>query len=210
MPAEGFVLAGGHSSRMGRDKALIHFGNASLISIAIDTFQRVGLPARIAGSRSDLDAFAEIIPDTFVNVGPLGGVHAALATSKAEWSVFIPVDMPLLPASLLRCLLDRAAITRAAITCLRCNGFLHPFPVILHRSLLDFIEHFGALKIGDTASVGFATTGDTTSRDLTHWLRASTHQLSSRSCKLVNSSPAHCRRRCGFKAQTHRTRCASS
>ncbi|NNM98543.1 MAG: hypothetical protein HKL91_01935 [Candidatus Eremiobacteraeota bacterium] len=30
----------------------------------------------------------------------------------------------------------------------------------------DFIEHFGALKIGDTASVGFATTGDTTSRDL--------------------------------------------
>ncbi len=134
--AEGFVLAGGYSSRMGRDKALIEFAGQSLIAIAIHTLQQAGLPVKIAGSRANLEVFAEVIPDTFLDLGPLAGVHAALAATHAEWSVILPVDMPLLPASLLRLLLHRAAITRAAITCMRCNGFLHPFPAILHRSVL--------------------------------------------------------------------------
>lgn len=135
--AEGFVLAGGRSSRMGRDKALVEFAGAPLIARAIHTLELAGLPASIAGARSDLSRFASVIPDTFANLGPLAGVHAALAAGNAGFAVLIPVDMPLLPAPLLRCLLDRATRTRAAVTCLRCNGFLHPFPAILHRSLLS-------------------------------------------------------------------------
>ena len=50
----------------------------------------------------------------------------------------------------------------ACEACRSCTLFEHEG----RSSHPDFIEHVGALKIGDTASAGLATTGDTTSRDL--------------------------------------------
>jgi len=49
------------------------------------------------------------------------------------------VDMPLMPPPLLRCLLQRASLTGAAVTASRLNGRLEPFPVVLHRSVLPLI-----------------------------------------------------------------------
>jgi hypothetical protein len=67
--AAGFVLAGGNSSRMGSDKALALFGGIPLIQIALETLAEAHIPARIAGSRSDLGRFADEIPDTSPNPG---------------------------------------------------------------------------------------------------------------------------------------------
>jgi molybdenum cofactor guanylyltransferase len=135
----GFVLAGGQSSRMGSDKALALFHGFPLIQVALETLQAVGIQARIAGSRSNLGAFGEEIPDTFPNSGPLGGVHAALSASTAEWNLFLPVDLPLMPSSLLACLLQRAMLTGAPVTAARLNGRIEPFPVVLHRAVLPSI-----------------------------------------------------------------------
>ena len=85
--AAGFVLAGGHSSRMGADKALALFGGIPLIQVALETLAEAHFSACIAGSRSKLGAFAQEIPDTFPDSGPMGGIHAALAASQAEWNV---------------------------------------------------------------------------------------------------------------------------
>jgi molybdopterin-guanine dinucleotide biosynthesis protein A len=145
----GFVLAGGRSSRMGVDKALVLFAAGPLIQVALETLKDAGISASIAGSRSDLSAFAETIPDTFLEAGPLGGIHAALSVSAAAWNLFLPVDMPLMPSSLLRCLLQRAVLTGAAVTATRLNGRLEPFPVVLHRTALLPIAR--RLETGDTA-----------------------------------------------------------
>jgi molybdopterin-guanine dinucleotide biosynthesis protein A len=139
--AAGFVLAGGQSSRMGSDKALILFRGQPLIQIALGIFAQAQIPARIAGARSDLDRFAEVVPDTVPSSGPLGGIQAALAASSADWNIFLPVDMPLIPASLLACLLTKARLSGAPITAARLNGRLEPFPVVLHRSALPAIEN---------------------------------------------------------------------
>ena len=147
--AVGFVLAGGRSSRMGSDKARALFHGVPLIKVALQTIDAAGIPARIAGSRSDLSSFAAQIPDTFTETGPLGGIHAALSVSAAEWNLFLPVDLPLMPSSLLACLLRRATLTGAPVTAVRLNGRIEPFPVILHCSVLLSITQ--RLEAGNSA-----------------------------------------------------------
>jgi molybdopterin-guanine dinucleotide biosynthesis protein A len=134
---------------MGSDKALALFHGIPLIQIALQTINAAGIPARIAGSRSDLSSFATQIPDTFTETGPLGGIHAALSVSAAELNLFLPVDLSLMPSSLLACLLQRASLTGAPVTVTRLNGRIEPFPVILHRAVLPSITQ--RLETGNSA-----------------------------------------------------------
>lgn len=147
--AAGFVLAGGRSSRLGRDKALALFAGVPLIRLALSTIDQVGIPARIAGFRSDLSGFGAGIPDHTADAGPLGGVYSALTESSAQWNLFLPVDMPLLPESLLAALLWRAATTRAPVTAATLGGVLQPFPVVLSHAVLPLIRQ--RLNSGATA-----------------------------------------------------------
>jgi molybdopterin-guanine dinucleotide biosynthesis protein A len=124
---------------MGSDKALALFHGVPLIQVALQIINAAGVSARIAGARSDLSSFAAQIPDTFTETGPLGGIHAALTVSDAEWNLFLPVDLPLMPSSLLTCLFRRATLTSAPVTAARLNGRIEPFPVILHCSVLPSI-----------------------------------------------------------------------
>ncbi len=140
LSAEGFILAGGYASRFGSDKSLALLDQRPLIALMLDLFASVGLTARIAGARGDaLAGFAPIIPDEHPASGPLSGIHAGLRASSAEWSVFLPVDMPLIPSALLFCLQRRARLTRAVVTCQRVSGRLQPFPVVLHCSALPAV-----------------------------------------------------------------------
>jgi molybdopterin-guanine dinucleotide biosynthesis protein A len=134
---------------MGSDKALALFGGIPLIQIALEAFAVAEIPARIAGARSDLSHFGEQIPDLAPESGPLGGIHAALSASTAEWNVFLPVDLPLMPPSLLANLLQRAELTQLPVTATTLNGRLEPFPVVLHVSTLPGIGQ--RLASGETA-----------------------------------------------------------
>jgi molybdopterin-guanine dinucleotide biosynthesis protein A len=125
---------------MGTDKALAIFAGRPLIANAIQILSAAGLSQSIAGSRSDLSQFAAEIKDTFPETGPLGGIHAALFSSETEWSIFLPVDMPLMPPELLTTLLGRARTTGSPVTAARLNGRLEPFPVVLNQATLSHIE----------------------------------------------------------------------
>jgi molybdenum cofactor guanylyltransferase len=134
------VLAGGQSRRMGRDKALTLFGGRPLVEIALETLREAGVPASISGARSDLSGFASVVEDAMPDRGPLAGICAALVATSAERAVFLSVDLPLLPASLIACLLDHARMTGRAVTVASVNGFAQTFPVVLDRAVLPFIE----------------------------------------------------------------------
>ena len=114
--AVGFVLAGGRSTRMGTDKALIEFRGRPLITHALGILKAAGLSASIAGAQPALSTYAPLVPDRDPDHGPLGGVCAALASTPALWAVFVPVDLPLLPASLIAFSLSLADCARATPT----------------------------------------------------------------------------------------------
>lgn len=136
----GFVLAGGESRRMGRDKALIEFAGEPLVVRALKILREAGLDARIAGGRGDLEQFAPVVADAEPGRGPLGGICAALAASGEQRAVFMPVDLPLLPASLVTLMVRRAQITRTAVTVPSVSGFAQTFPAVIDRAALPGLQ----------------------------------------------------------------------
>ncbi len=136
----GFVLAGGRSSRMGADKALELFAGRPLVERAVSLLREAGLTASIAGARSPLAEFAPVVEDSKPGMGPLGGICAALSSIPAGWAVFLPVDLPLLPVSLLVFMLHDAEVTGAVATLCSVNGFVQSFPAVLRREALPVLE----------------------------------------------------------------------
>jgi molybdenum cofactor guanylyltransferase len=133
---EGFVLAGGRSSRMGQDKALIQLGGRPLVQHALDILRGAGLDPRIGGARADLSAFAHVVTDEpgHAGLGPLAGIRAALAVCERRAAVFLPVDLPLIPAELIEYLIHHALITGAAVTVVSVGGFTQTFPAVIDRA----------------------------------------------------------------------------
>lgn len=133
---EGFILAGGRSSRMGQDKALVRFKGVPLIQHAIEIVRAAGLEPRVAGARSDLSSFAPILADdpAYPDLGPLSGICPALEAASARFAVFIPVDQPLLPPSLVGYLVHHAQITDSAVTLASLCGFIETFPAVIDRA----------------------------------------------------------------------------
>lgn len=139
--AAGFVLAGGQSSRMGRDKALVEIWRIPLITWARLTLNAVGLDVWIAGARSpELSSFAPVVPDAWENVGPLGGVCSALRQTEREWAVFATVDQPLMSSVLISGLLERARNGVQSVTVASVRGVAQTFPAVVRRSALGLLE----------------------------------------------------------------------
>lgn len=105
LPICGYVLAGGRSSRMGRDKALIELGGKPLIEHAVTKLRQICAEVRILagveGEHAGLAQYAPLVHDPHPGCGPVGGFEAALKQSGFEWNLFLPVDMPFLPSALL-------------------------------------------------------------------------------------------------------------
>jgi molybdopterin-guanine dinucleotide biosynthesis protein A len=142
METAGYVLAGGRSQRMGRDKALLAWGGrtllehvAGLVREAVGNVTVVGPPSRYAGLG------LRVIPDVVAGRGPLGGLYTALRDAAAERVLIAACDMPYLTPELLRQLAATAG--DAVVT---DSGRLHPLCAVYHRKLLPLVE--GAIRAG--------------------------------------------------------------
>jgi molybdenum cofactor guanylyltransferase len=125
---------------MGTDKALAEFRGQPLVVHALGILREAGLTASIAGARSDLRAYAPVVDDLDSGQGPLGGVCAAMAVTSVRWVIFLPVDLPLLPAELIAFLLRHAYITGMPLTVTSVAGFVQTFPVVLDRAVLPLLR----------------------------------------------------------------------
>jgi molybdopterin-guanine dinucleotide biosynthesis protein A len=138
-----FILAGGLSTRMGRDKALLEVNGRPLIVHALEKLRSLGFTPRIAASRPDLERFAPVIPDRLASDqnpdyrrGPLAGIEAALSASDSPLNLFLPVDLPLVPIAFLAWLVERAEITQALATISCLTGRRQPLCAVYSRELL--------------------------------------------------------------------------
>ncbi len=141
------VLAGGRSTRMRSDKRFLVFDGEMLVdrAMALATQALGSDPARVllCGEVPDRPG----IPDERAGMGPLGGVHTALAKLQGgaetadQWLVVLPVDMPLLSASPLIALMARAS--ECARRGIRAVGFTEsefPFAFLGGQRTLAILE----------------------------------------------------------------------
>ena len=147
--AEGFVLAGGRSSRMGQNKALIEFAGRRLIQHAVGILREAGLETRIAGAASGVSQFAPVVSDMPEDsgLGPLAGIRSALSACLCRFAVFLPVDMPLIPASLLEYLVRYAVVTQKTVTVASVAGFTQTFPAVIDCAAIESLRE--SLRSGD-------------------------------------------------------------
>jgi molybdopterin-guanine dinucleotide biosynthesis protein A len=148
MNAEGWVLAGGRSLRMGRDKAGVVLAGRRLLDHMLGKLRALGLRARVAGLREPVvENTAEIFTDAHPDCGPLSGMETALARSEAALVMVLGVDLPLLPTEFLAWMLRRASITGATATIPRLLGKPQPLCAVYRRELVPGIT--AALEAGD-------------------------------------------------------------
>ena len=108
MNVTAFVLAGGQSSRMGSNKALLPWGDEILLTRALATAQAVCSRTIICGPRSLYSKFGSVIEDALPGRGPLAGIQSALHATETDLNLILSVDLPLMPAEFLAWLLQQA------------------------------------------------------------------------------------------------------
>ena len=114
----GLVLAGGHSRRMQRDKAALSYAGRPQLARAMDL-----IAAHVARSfislrqeqpydplRSDYAAIVDLLPE----LGPIGGIHAALHTHPDRAWLILACDLPFLDRATLERLIEERDPRRLA------------------------------------------------------------------------------------------------
>ncbi len=144
-----FILAGGKSSRMGSDKAMLSFGGRTLLERAREQARTVTEDVRIVGSKQKYgpDAIEDIYPDR----GPLGGIHAALTSSAAELNMVLSVDTPFVTPEFLRFLVSEAERSGTTVTVPYVSERFQPLCAVYRREFLTVADpalRTGKNKIG--------------------------------------------------------------
>jgi molybdopterin-guanine dinucleotide biosynthesis protein A len=90
-----YILAGGKSSRMGRDKGLMPFKGKPLIQYVIEQLMpAVKSIVLVANNQEYKDFGLEVIGDYIKDIGPAGGIYTALRHTDASCNFIVGCDMP--------------------------------------------------------------------------------------------------------------------
>jgi molybdopterin-guanine dinucleotide biosynthesis protein A len=125
-PIAAFILAGGRSTRMASDKAFLELGGQTLLARSLALARTATTDVRIVGDPGKFAAFGTVVPDVFPGRGPLGGIHAALATSPTDTNLILGVDLPFLTSRFLEYLVAQAQSAETTVTVPSAGGHLHP------------------------------------------------------------------------------------
>jgi molybdopterin-guanine dinucleotide biosynthesis protein A len=131
----GFVLAGGKSSRMGRDKALLEIDGEPLIARATRLVRAVLSEAVVIACTPGYEALGlKIVADDFPGYGPLGAIATALHISAKPWNLVMACDLPYLTQPWLEYLVARALKSEAdAVVAMNVRG-PEPLCAMYHKN----------------------------------------------------------------------------
>lgn len=172
MDIQGFVLAGGKSSRMGQDKARLEMEGKPLVLRATELLMPFVQGVILLGPPESYgDLGLPVIADQWPDQGPLAAVCTGLFHSRAEWNIFLACDLPLLSGNFLQLLVDRVTVSQVDVVAPYTADGWQPLCAAYHsrcrhtclgalqmgrRSLMKLFEEVSveAITAGDLAASG--------------------------------------------------------
>ncbi|UTW63561.1 molybdenum cofactor guanylyltransferase [bacterium SCSIO 12741] len=154
----GIILAGGKSSRMGKDKASLTHGGQSLLERQLNLAKPFCEEVYVSSShtRHELSGTSRI-PDQDQNEGPLMGLYSCLLHSQTDWNLVMTCDMPAITGTDIELLLENRPCGKSII-CYANEDRLFPFPGWYHRSLLPHLKTL--LDTGQRRMISFVEKND--------------------------------------------------
>ena len=140
----GIVLAGGKSSRLGREKALERIGGKRLIKRVVDTLVPISYEVLVVTSNeqfeniSSLDLKARTIIDIYPGKAAFGGIYTGLMGASTQFGLVVACDMPFLNSDLLSYLIQIASGFDIVIP--KVKGKIEPLHAVYSRNCLANIK----------------------------------------------------------------------
>ena len=147
------ILAGGHSSRFGSNKALSYYGGETLIARAARLLLSVCDEVVVSASRVNAPSYEflglEIVEDELTDCGPLGGLEALLDRCATPWLLVVTCDMPYVDSDALNMMIDEAGrmdgggekcLPHAVAWRRRSDDSISPFPLLVERDALTVLR----------------------------------------------------------------------
>ena len=134
------ILAGGNSSRLGRDKALIKIYNSStIIHTIVEKLQVISDDVIIVtNGQRYANLGVKSTSDVYLNNGPLAGLHSGLLAAKHSHALVVACDMPFLNVKLLNYMVSQPLNYDALVP--KIEGWLEPLHTIYSRQCIGPIE----------------------------------------------------------------------
>lgn len=143
---EAVVLAGGENRRFkGRVKASLLIDNKPIIEKTLDLFESLFTNITIITNNSaQFEKYSRfrMIPDIFLKVGPLGGIHAALNNTDLDAIFVIASDMPWVSKELVIKMVDRFSKSDCEVLLPRKDDFIEPLHAIYSKSVYQRLNKF--------------------------------------------------------------------
>ncbi len=138
------VLAGGHSTRMGADKAFVQLAGRPMIAHVLDAV-RPQADAVLVSANHGLERHAalgvEVVTDLHAaGAGPLAGIAAGLRRARPGCLLVVPCDAPRLPADLARRLVEARDATDADAAVAHDGARLQPLFLLLHTRVAPGLD----------------------------------------------------------------------
>lgn len=138
----GIILAGGQSSRMGQNKALLPIDDHTIIERVAKALKPTVSSLWIAGNPTADYSFLELseVPDIFPGQGPLSGLHAALLQISSEWYAVSACDLPFASTLLMQYLIEQTRMEGIQAVIPMQYGRIHPLYAVYHCSVLPSLQ----------------------------------------------------------------------
>lgn len=176
---EGFILAGGSSSRMGSEKPTLDLGGRSLSELISVALNCISNKVTLIGAKSEhLGRGTPVIPDIIPEVGALGGIHTALSVCRAPWAAVVACDLPFVSGQLFSRLWSFAEDFDAIVP-IQSDGRAQPLCAIYHKQrceqMAEMLINQGvrhSRSVADSVKTRWVTpeeVGDLPGNDLFFW-----------------------------------------
>lgn len=146
----GIILAGGKSTRMGKNKSLLKIDDQTIIERVINLMKSCFKDVILITNTPEEYEFIDIpiYKDIFEYKGPLAGIQTGLSYSKTDDNFIISCDIPLMTKEIIEFIIDYK--TDKPITICKADGFIQQLAGRYSKYVLDIAVEILEAGINET------------------------------------------------------------